>query len=217
MALRRLLFNRFTGYIALFAAAYAAAVRSGFAEWLDPLFGLMLGLLSYRRLSKRLAVIPWTYAAVQSAFIFGLPPGGTAAAVLLMSCGYLLLLNPSEPPLAPKLRVGDVHIRPPEMSDIRIEQGIGDVHIDFSSAFTPPGEHRVVVNRLMGNVIIYVPYGLGVKTDIEVMFGKPEAFGQKSPRFPRRLRMETGEYEDAPSRLHIAISAGIGDVDVRYL
>ncbi|UUZ79013.1 cell wall-active antibiotics response protein LiaF [Paenibacillus sp. P26] len=215
MAVRHLLFNRLTGYTAVFAAIYAIAVRSGLAEWLDPLFGLGVGLIFYRYVSQWLAMVPWAYASIQLAIIFGLPTAGAVTAILLMCCGYLLLLNPSR--FAGKLRIGDLRLQPSEISDICIEQGIGDVHIDFSAAFMPPGGFQVAIHRLVGNVVIYVPNGLEVEADLQVMVGGPEAFGRKPLRFRRHLRTETDRYETASSRLRLMVTTVIGDVSVRYL
>ncbi|MDF2958509.1 MAG: liaF [Paenibacillus sp.] len=216
---KRLLFNPITVFVIGFAVIYFAALRTGFSEWLDPLFGVGTGVLLYRYVFRWMAVIPWAYAVIQLLLSFQVGMTWSYWAVFIMSCGYLLLLDPVRPLSQQHLKApfGDIHIRPSELQSMHISKGIGDVRLDLSNVIAVSGEHRVTIHRLVGSIAIFIPYDLEVKVEGKVYAGRTALLSQTYTGFPHLLRLETEGYENSGSRLRIQVKTFIGDVSVVYI
>ncbi|WP_079908812.1 cell wall-active antibiotics response protein LiaF [Paenibacillus sp. 32352] len=206
-----------TFFVVGFAVLYFIAVRYGYGDWLDPLFGLGAGLLVYRYLSRAAAVLPWAYAVVQAAVSLGLSKSGTLMAAAVMGCGYLLLADFSPGRVWKRLRWTGMHIRLDYMEPVRIDRGMGDVRLDLSSAIIPKGEHRVLVERWVGSIVVYVPPDVEVSVVGKAGAGSMDVLGSKSTRFNRCVEYQSEKYSQSGTRLHIVVTTMAGDVAVKYL
>jgi predicted membrane protein len=129
-----------------------------------------------------------------------LDPARTGLALLLICGGYRLVRSAGMPGRRSTL-VGVVHLmdRDYPLHNIALSCAIADVKIDLSRAIIPPGEHVIDIRGLVGDVAIYVPYDLAVSVAT------------------RRRTFVTDGYAGAISKVIIAVSLTVGDIDVRYL
>ncbi|MBW7456975.1 cell wall-active antibiotics response protein LiaF [Paenibacillus sepulcri] len=232
--LKRLLIHPFIGYIAVCAGIYWIIAGTGYGYY-DPLIWFSLGSLlsTFRSRIRWAAIIPWTITLILLSQGLDLDLPGVLAGAALIYAGYILLLNKrsflqnkpeagnrnrgaaSRVPL--RERFGDVYIRPVALTDLSVPRGIGDVHIDLSQAIAAEGEQVITVDRLLGNVTVYLPYDLAVHVDITVYYGSLDVLGRNREGLNPRFRMETANYPQAGRKINLVMSSIIGDMAVRYL
>lgn len=115
--------------------------------------------------------------------------------------------------------IGDIRLTKErfELRDMNIRNGIGDIKIDLSRAIIGEGETVIVINGLIGDIDIYVPYDLDVSVQASVTVGDIEVFENRQSGFNRNIFVESKEYGESPRRVKIVLSLFIGDLDVRYV
>lgn len=115
--------------------------------------------------------------------------------------------------------LGDMHLMNHrfELHDMNVWHGIGDVKIDLSRAIVPEGETTIMIEGWIGDIDLYVPYGLEVSVKANVTLGDLDVLGHKFGGLNRSIAISTNEFNTSSRRIKILLSLFIGDIDVRYL
>jgi len=143
-----------------------------------------------------------------------LDPVRTGMALVLLGGGYWLARSGARGRLT-----GVVHLmdREHKLKGIDLSCAIADVKIDLSRAIIPAGEHLIRIDGLVGNVDIYVPYDLAVSVNASVRAGALNVMRTEGGAAGSRGVFESAGYGEAVSKVKIAVTLLVGDVNVRYL
>ncbi|GAA0471290.1 cell wall-active antibiotics response protein LiaF [Alkalibacillus silvisoli] len=95
-----------------------------------------------------------------------------------------------------------------------VRSGIIDAYIDFSKAYIPEKETKVMLRGYIGDVVIKVPEHVAVKIDGRVSIGEVSIFNEERSGIHNRLSYESADYKQASRRLDIHASYQIGEVKV---
>ncbi|XZF77708.1 cell wall-active antibiotics response protein LiaF [Bacillus sp. AL-1R] len=101
-----------------------------------------------------------------------------------------------------------------ELEDVDHYFGIGDVIIDLSESFIPEGETVLVLNGIIGNITLYVPYDLEVSIQHSTLFGKINILKNKLNGFNKNCKFTSNDYKEASRKLKIVTSLAIGNIEV---
>jgi lia operon protein LiaF len=148
-----------------------------------------------------------------------LDPVRTGLALLLLAGGYWLARSGARGVRGRFTGVVHLMDREHKLEGFDLSCAIADVKIDLSRAIIPAGEHLIRIDGLVGNVDIYVPYDLAVSVNASVRAGALNVMrterGGAGPG-PAGV-FETAGYGEAVSKVKIAVTLLVGDVNVRYL
>ncbi|GGD58372.1 cell wall-active antibiotics response protein LiaF [Paenibacillus nasutitermitis] len=230
--IKKVLRNPFTGLAAAGTTIYLIISGTGYGYY-DPLVWLGIGFLvsCFRSRLRWIAIIPWTVMLIMLSEGLQLYLPGVLAGAALSYTGYILLADKrsflqKKPDTGMRVRIGrvslrerfgDVMIRPVEIEDLSVPFGLGDVHIDLSQAIAAEGERTVVVDRIAGNVAVYLPYDLSARVEVNMFYGSLDIPGLTRERVEFRFRTETADYTQAGRKVRVVLTSVIGDVTVRYL
>lgn len=81
--------------------------------------------------------------------------------------------------------------------------GIGDIDLDMLTANIPPGETRINIYSLIGDVSVYVPESVGVAVRANGFFLDTDILGQESDNFLVPVEAVSENYEMAECRIRI--------------
>lgn len=104
-----------------------------------------------------------------------------------------------------------------ELKDMNIRNGIGDIKIDLSKGIIPEGETVIIINGVIGDIDIYIPYDLDVSVQAVVTIGELNVLENRQSGINRNIFIETKEYKQSSRRVKLVLSLFIGDIDVRYV
>lgn len=112
--------------------------------------------------------------------------------------------------------IGDLRIKLPAQgfNGGTAKTVVGSVVIDASQVALEPGEHRLYLRSSVGDVHVDLQPGLAVKVRARVGVGDIKVFDQKADGFNQELNFQTPRYEEAPARLLVTCSVGLGDIKV---
>jgi lia operon protein LiaF len=91
---------------------------------------------------------------------------------------------------------------------------IGDIKLDFTQAQLPPGETRIRLNGLIGDVDVLVPADVGVAVLASGVFVDLRTSTDKAERFLSPASSASPNYATAERKLHLSTAFLIGDIDV---
>lgn len=208
--------------------------------FIGPLIFFLLGIIFYRKQNRFLSIL-FLGIGLFTLFdnVFDINIGGIIVGFIFIFFGYRLLKGKKkeeasieasrdfeqtcEPNVtSPHFRssfIGDIRLLNNrfELEDMTIRNGIGDVKIDLSKAIISEGETVIVINGIIGNIDIYVPYDLEVSVQGIVTIGDLHVFDHRMSGFNRQLSIATKDYKTSLRRVKLVLSLFIGDIDVRYV
>lgn len=199
----------------------------------SPLLLLVASLICWRYYYRRLAMFFLVCAVLA---IIDVDIWHLLMALILLYFGYRLLTNRStskslELPSSKtnndlewgtfcgKSILGEVSLGDQqfELKDITISSAVCNVHIDLSRAIIPEGETTIIINGLVGQVQLYLPYDLDATVATSVLVGGNEVLGKQLVGLNNRLQATTKSYETAMRKVKISASLLGAEVHVRYL
>lgn len=125
----------------------------------------------------------------------------------LIAVGGWLLLRPSLASPGTKIRVHPLaEVRRSGAWDVGNEEiwiFVGDVHLDLTEASLAPGESKVKIFGLVGDVTLVVPKGYPVSVSSFAMLTDGKVYGTKQEQFVTPLQIEGDGYETAAARVKI--------------
>lgn len=98
-------------------------------------------------------------------------------------------------------------------NDLRIDQGIGDIKVDLTTAEITEGTHRVYVHAGIGDVVIRVPDDVNVIAAAKVGIGDLEVLGDHRSGFGCTAR-KVISVPDSAITLEIEAEMGVGDMNI---
>ncbi|WNF36749.1 cell wall-active antibiotics response protein LiaF [Bacillaceae bacterium IKA-2] len=105
-----------------------------------------------------------------------------------------------------------------EWHDVNIQTGIGDVRIDLSNTVMPKGESIISIRNLLGNIQILVPYDIEISVSHSVVTGTTNIFEEANEKLLNQtLQFRTENYQEAPQKIKIITSMGIGRLEVKRI
>ncbi|WP_017187254.1 cell wall-active antibiotics response protein LiaF [Alkalibacillus haloalkaliphilus] len=91
---------------------------------------------------------------------------------------------------------------------------IGDIYIDFSKAYIPEKETKVVLRGYIGDIVLKVPEHVAVKVYGQASIGDITVFGENRSGMYSSLSYQSDDYKEATRKLNIYVKCQIGDVKV---
>lgn len=113
--------------------------------------------------------------------------------------------------------IGELHVGqgdPWQLTDRVYRQGMGDLTLDLTHARLREGETSIALYGGLGDIQVLVPPAFPVRLEGRVQVGAVTFFGRSSSGIDRHLEEESPGYAEAPRRLHIVMSMGMGDITV---
>ncbi len=105
-----------------------------------------------------------------------------------------------------------------EWQDVNIQTGIGDARIDLSNTVLPKGEAVIAIRNFIGNIQILVPYDVEINVSHSVLAGTTIVFEEANQKlFNQTLTYRTLGYTEAPQKIKIVTSMGIGRLEVKRI
>ncbi|RXJ00364.1 cell wall-active antibiotics response protein [Anaerobacillus alkaliphilus] len=105
-----------------------------------------------------------------------------------------------------------------EWQDVNIQTGIGDARIDLSNTVLPKGEAVIAIRNFIGNIQVLVPYDVEVNVAHSVLAGTTIVFEEANEKlFNQTLVYRTNGYMEAPHKIKIITSMGIGRLEVKRI
>ncbi|WP_088040980.1 cell wall-active antibiotics response protein LiaF [Bacillus sp. EAC] len=101
-----------------------------------------------------------------------------------------------------------------ELDDVDYYFGIGDIVIDLSESFIPEGETVLVLNGIIGNITLYVPYDLEISIHHATLFGKINILKNEIKGLNKNCKFTTNDYKEATRKLKIVTSLAVGNIEV---
>lgn len=103
-----------------------------------------------------------------------------------------------------------------EWSDVNILTGIGDTVIDLSYTVIPRGETIIFIRKMIGNVVILIPYDVEVSVNHSVITGNTTIFENKEEKvFNQCIITHTEGYDMAKQKVKIITSLLVGNLEVK--
>ena len=103
-----------------------------------------------------------------------------------------------------------------EWNDINIQTGIGDLVIDLSNTVLPDGVSVIVIQAIVGNIQVRVPYEQEVSVHSTFISGSLRFFSESEPRIINKsIYMETENFDLADKKIKIITSLMAGSVEVK--
>ncbi|GBD11933.1 hypothetical protein HRbin23_01616 [bacterium HR23] len=99
-----------------------------------------------------------------------------------------------------------------EVTSSEFAVGIGQVRLDLAQCRVPPGEHRLLVDCLVGSIRVVLPADVGIAVSCQVTLGEIVAFGQRLEGVARHLTLHTPDYEKQGRRIALEATATIGQI-----
>lgn len=181
------------------------------------------------RLSVLLLVLAWS--GTELAYNLGLTTvsGGEVLGVgwpiLLLGLGFSLLVGRPERrregcfSVFRTERIGDTHYgrRPWVLDDLEIIHALGDVTVDLTTAIIRPGDHRLVVSVVAGEVTIWLPEDVDVTVKARVTAGELQVLEHRRSGFGVSLEVTEPAPQPGPEPKRVQIEASIlaGELKVR--
>lgn len=98
--------------------------------------------------------------------------------------------------------------------DLRLDQGIGDVKIDLTTADIPEGTHQVDIDVKIGDVVIRVPDNVTVVADGTVNMGELQVLDEHHAGMGGLQARREVRIPDCPTTLHISGRVRIGKLTI---
>ena len=113
--------------------------------------------------------------------------------------------------------IGERNFTPQTVATLTSEYrlGIGELVLDLTDVELPPGETAVEASVTIGALIVIVPSDLAIRVTGSVTAGEVTVFDTTFSGTGINETVSTPDYDEAPVRLLLDASAGLGEVEVR--
>lgn len=102
--------------------------------------------------------------------------------------------------------------------DVNIHGLYGDRMIDLSNTILPNDTSVISIRHLIGNIIIYIPYGVEVSIHHSSIFGRATILNHEHCQlFNQTVTFQTGNYNSASPRVKVITSLFSGDIEVKRI
>ncbi|MFO7173453.1 MAG: cell wall-active antibiotics response protein LiaF [Bacillota bacterium] len=181
------------------------------------------------RFSVLVLILAWSGAEL--AYNLGLTTvsGGEVLAIgwpiVILGLGFSLLIGRPERRREGCLtvlntdRIGDTHYgrRPWVLDDLEIIHALGDVTVDLTTAIIRPGDHRLVVNVVAGDVTIWLPQDVDVTVKARVTAGELQVLEHRRSGLGVSLEVTEPAPQPGPEPKRVQIEASLlaGELQVR--
>ena len=113
--------------------------------------------------------------------------------------------------------IGERNFTPQTVATLTSEYrlGIGELVLDLTDVELPPGETAVEASVTIGALIVIVPSDLAIRVTGSVTAGEVTVFDTTFSGTGINETVSTPDYDEAPVRLLLDASTGLGEVEVR--
>lgn len=110
--------------------------------------------------------------------------------------------------------IGDLFVDCEGMAikNVEVSAGVGDVEIKLHGAKLEPGLNRLVISGFVGDVRIFIPPTISFFANASNFVGDIEMMGRTASGFGNSVDTQSLDYEQAESKLYIAVNSFIGDI-----
>lgn len=112
--------------------------------------------------------------------------------------------------------IGDVSLKKSNWSlePMELYNTIGDYFIDFSKAYIPERETKVVLHGWIGDVKMIIPEDIPVMVQARIKVGDIRVFDNQSEAINRSLFYKSNGYDETTRKLNILIELKIGSIRI---
>jgi hypothetical protein len=113
--------------------------------------------------------------------------------------------------------VGERSVRPTRVQELErsYELAVGELTVDLGRLDLASGTTRVEAHVAMGQLRVFVPEGVPLLIEGEAAVGSVRLLDRSADGLGAGTVFRDGDYRGAPRRLHLELSVGVGDVEVR--
>ena len=113
--------------------------------------------------------------------------------------------------------VGERRERPTRVQELdrSYELAVGELTVDLGRLDLASGTTRVEAHVAMGQLRVFVPEGVPLLIEGQAAVGSVRLLDRSSDGLGAGTVFRDGDYQGAPRRLHLEVSVGVGDVEVR--
>jgi len=104
-----------------------------------------------------------------------------------------------------------------EIDDHRYSTLVGDMKIDLTGARRKPGENKISVSVLIGDVLIKIPDDIPVRLSSQSLIGDIRFEDLRRDGFFQRLDHVDDNYESAEDKLFLSVNGIIGDLEIHRI
>jgi len=114
--------------------------------------------------------------------------------------------------------IGDVHLKPTSIdpSGLKIEQGLGDISVDFADAALNAGENRVECSLGVGDIKIILPGSVPLSASCTAGVGAVRIFDKHANGFGQKLDHQDADYANADKKIRLIGKVGLGDIKIMH-
>ncbi|HET9015941.1 MAG TPA: cell wall-active antibiotics response protein LiaF [Thermomicrobiaceae bacterium] len=113
--------------------------------------------------------------------------------------------------------VGDTAYQPATIQQVQstYRLAVGNQTVDLSGVSFPAGTTRVTASTAVGQLIVEVPAGVGVRVHVTVGAGDASIFGRDYSGASVDETYTSDNYQSAASKVDLELSTGLGTIEVR--
>jgi hypothetical protein len=113
--------------------------------------------------------------------------------------------------------VGERSMRPTHARDLErsYELAVGELTVDLGRLDVPSGTTRVEAHVAMGQLRVFVPEGVPLLIEGQAAVGSVRLLDRSSDGLGAGTVFRDRDYQGSSRRLHLEVSVGVGDVEVR--
>ena len=113
--------------------------------------------------------------------------------------------------------VGEQSVRPNRARDLErsYELAVGELTVDLGRLDLPSGTTRVEAHVAMGQLRVFVPEGVPLLIEGQAAVGSVRLLDRTADGLGAETVLRDRDYQGSPRRLHLEVSVGVGDVEVR--
>jgi predicted membrane protein len=97
---------------------------------------------------------------------------------------------------------------------VEIWSGVGEVKLDFTQAEVPPGETRIHIYSLVGDIMLRPGANMGLQLTANGLVNSIKWMGAKQDNFLNSVQLTNPEFAQADRKLFVEVTALIGDIKV---
>ncbi|MFC0015954.1 MULTISPECIES: cell wall-active antibiotics response protein LiaF [Allobacillus] len=104
-----------------------------------------------------------------------------------------------------------------EVQSMSLKTGIGNLYFDFSKAYIPDQESKIVLKGYIADIQMKIPEEIPVKIYSKVSIGETRVGDEDQSGFGNSIAYQTEGYDQATRKLNIVMNYQIGDIQVVFV
>ena len=104
-----------------------------------------------------------------------------------------------------------------EVQSMSLKTGIGNLYFDFSKAYIPDQESKIILKGYIADIQMKIPEEIPVKIYSKISIGETRVGDEDQSGFSNSIAYKTEDYDQATRKLNIVMNYQIGDIQVVFV